>query len=173
MGWVTVFGYVVAVLLSALVLVLGTANRRSFWYFITLAMVLLAINKQLDLQSAFTAVGRCAAKIQGWYEDRRVVQVTFIAALSAFSLVLTLALAWNLKSSLKQDWLAFLGFAFLVTFVVVRAAGFHGFDQFISFEMIGVRMNWVMELAGITLISMNAVLLIWYGPAPFRKKMHS
>lgn len=171
MGWFTVFAYVFAALLSALVLILGPSNRRSIWYFITLALVLLAVNKQLDLQSAMTAIGRCMAKVQGWYEDRRIVQVVFIYALSAFSLLLTLTLAWNLRDEFKRNWLAFFGFAFLVTFVVVRAAGFHHFDRFIGFELYGVRMNWLMELTGIIMISINAVILVWHGPAPSKRNL--
>ncbi len=164
-GWVTVFAYIVAALVSALVLKLGAGNRRAFWYLITLALVLLAVNKQLDLQSAMTAIGRCMAKIQGWNEDRRVVQVVFIFAISALSLILALAVAWNLRGGLEQTWLAFFGFAFLLTFVVVRAAGFHDFDRLIGFEISGVRMNWLMELTGIIMISLNAFLLIWHSPA--------
>lgn len=166
MGWVTVFAYFIALLLSGLVLVLGAANRPAFWYFITFCLIFLAVNKQLDLQSALTAVGRCVAKMQGWYENRKVVQIAFISALFSFSFLLTLALAWNLRGRLKRNWLAFIGFAFLVTFVVVRAAGFHDVDQFIGIELIGVRVNWLMELTGIIMISLNAVFLIRYGPAP-------
>ncbi len=170
MGWATVFSYVLAALLSSFVLLRGAANRRTFWYFITFALVLLAFNKQLDLQSAMTAIGRCIAKLQGWYEHRRAVQVTFILALLSVSILMTLILASNLRYGLKRIWLAFFGFAFLVTFVFVRAAGFHGFDQVIGFELGVLRMNWVLELTGILMISLNAIMLLSQGPASTLRK---
>jgi hypothetical protein len=50
----------------------------------------LGINKQLDLQTALTELGRVLALSQGWYEQRQVVQFWFIAALAATCLLLAL-----------------------------------------------------------------------------------
>ena len=36
-------------------------------------LLFLAFNKQLDLQSLLTAVARCQAMIQGWYESSPVI----------------------------------------------------------------------------------------------------
>jgi len=56
---------------------------QSNWALLALLMAFLAINKELDLQSAFTVAGRCLAKAQGWYEERRDFQRHFIFALIA------------------------------------------------------------------------------------------
>ncbi|AML53376.1 hypothetical protein RC74_20845 [Falsihalocynthiibacter arcticus] len=130
----------------------------------TVFLVLLSVNKQLDLQTALTAFGRCTAKTQGWYDQRQTVQVTFIVIFSALSLISTLVFAWSLRRGLSRIWLAFLGFSFLMTFIVARAAGFHHFDRFISFELGAMRMIWLFELTGIAMISLNAVFLIMKGP---------
>jgi hypothetical protein len=45
---------------------------------------------------------------------------------------------------------------FLLTFIVVRAISFHHFDMFISTRVLGVRMNWVLELTGVFLVSLAA-----------------
>lgn len=163
MGWITVFSYIAASILCATVLVRRSSNQYAFWIVLTVFLALLAVNKQLDLQSALTAIGRCTAKSQGWYDQRQIVQVIFIVVLGVVSLISTSFFAWSLRKGLSQIWPAFLGFSFLVTFVVMRAAGFHGFDRFIDFELGGVRMNWLFELTGIVMISLNAFLLIGRG----------
>lgn len=175
MGWMTAFSYVAAALLSAFVLIRHSSHQRTFWFLLTVFLVLLSVNKQLDLQSALTAIGRCTAKIQGWYDQRRTVQVSFIIAFSALSLISSLVIAWSMRVGLSRNWLALFGFAFLVTFVVVRAAGFHNFDRFISFELGAIRINWLFELTGIAMISLNAIFLIMRGPGlkPQRKKRRS
>lgn len=160
MGWFTVLSYLLASLLSGIVLFGRVSDQRSFWLIITVLLILLSVNKQLDLQSALTAIGRCAAKIQGWYGQRQTVQVAFIVAISAFSLLLTFLIAWNVRRGLRSTWLALFGFVFLATFVVVRAAGFHHFDRLINFEAGSIRMNSLFELTGIGMISLNAIFLI-------------
>ena len=53
--------------------------------------------------------------------------------------------------------LAFIGLFFLLTFVVIRAASFHHFDAMLGYEILGARMNWVLELTGIYLIVVAAL----------------
>lgn len=86
-GWVTVAAYVVAALMSAAVwLRLKGRRGRVFWAMVALLLAALAVNKQLDLQSALTAAGRCLARAQGWYGERRLVQLGFIAVLGTVML---------------------------------------------------------------------------------------
>jgi hypothetical protein len=44
------------------------------------------INKQPDLQTALTEAGRYPAHYQGWYDQRQVVQLAFIALIAVISL---------------------------------------------------------------------------------------
>ncbi|MDB5657901.1 MAG: isopropylmalate isomerase large subunit [Cypionkella sp.] len=55
-------------------------------------MLILAVNKQLDLQSALAATGRCIAQFQGWYRARRdvqhhVIEVLLVAIVAGLRLV--------------------------------------------------------------------------------------
>ena len=74
-GWLTV-----ALYFGAAALVWGLLRRWPhwssgqeawFWKLLLIALVLLGINKQLDLQSAFTETARLLAVKQGWYAERR------------------------------------------------------------------------------------------------------
>ena len=160
MGWATVAAYVVATLLAVLTIFRQPGRQRIFWFCLAALLLLLAINKQLDLQSALTAAGRCMAQAQGWYEQRQTVQLTFIIVIAAICLTLGLTLAWIMRKELAHIWVALIGLALLLAFVAIRAAGFHHFDRFIGYEIGGLRMNWVLELGGIAIITINALWLL-------------
>lgn len=158
MGWATVFAYGLTAILCFLA-VSRSPNRteKTFWLMLSAILAFLMINKQLDLQSALTAIGRCVAKIQGWYDDRKNVQILFIATILIVSVFLGGLLFKAMRRHLRFVWLAIIGSICLLAFVAIRAIGFHHFDAFIGFQIHNVRMNWVMELGGISLIALNAV----------------
>src|SRR3569833_3825399 len=75
-GWVTVIAYAVAAVLclqSALRIlhVKDAGPRVVFWSVLAVIMLLLGINKQLDLQTWFTLEGKKLALSEGWYNHRR------------------------------------------------------------------------------------------------------
>ena len=161
MGWVTVAAYALTAVLTAR-LALSDRGRpeRLFWLMLCLLLAALTVNKQLDLQSALTAFARCTAKVQGWYENRKVVQTGFILALLGLSLVFLVALGIAMWRHLRRTWMAVLGLVFLTGFVAIRAVGFHHFDILIKSDFAGVRTNWLLELGGIGLILANVVALL-------------
>jgi hypothetical protein len=63
--------------------------------------------------------------------------------------------ALMLRSIFWQVAGALLGIGFLLTFVLVRAASFHHMDALLGYGR--VRLNWVLELSGITLVAMSAL----------------
>ena len=160
MGWFTVVAYVAAAALALLVVKSQNGRLRVFWSVLCALLFALSINKQLDLQSALTASGRCLALVQGWYEDRASVQRVFIVFVAANGLIVSVGLAVIMRRTLAQNWLALVGLGLLCTFIVIRAAGFHHFDRFIDYEIANVRTNWIMELGGIGMIAANAGLLL-------------
>lgn len=155
MGWVTVAAYALAAAL-ALGLALGRARgasvERAFWALAALYLACLAVNKQLDLQTLGTEIGRCAARAGGWYGERRAVQVAVIGALvAAAALAGALALAL-LRRTLPRTGLALLGLFGVTVFVLVRAVGFHEVDRLIGLPRAdGLRLNWIFELGAIAL----------------------
>jgi uncharacterized membrane protein len=120
-------------------------------------MLALGINKQLDLQSLLSYTAKDMALAQGWYAERAQVQQLFISGVVALALLVGVAAAYWLRRELRDVWLAVLGSAFIVAFVFVRASSFHGVDQFLSTGPGGVRMNWILELSGITCVLLGAV----------------
>lgn len=162
MGWLTVVLYAVTALAAMGVLRgagLVAGRARLFWWLVLAVMAFLAVNKQLDLQSALTALGRCIAQRDGWYDERRPVQIAFLVVLGVCAL-LALALGRRaLRGDLRRNGLALLGLCFVAGFVMMRAVGFHGFDAMIDMRPGGVRMNWILEWTGPLLILANAAWL--------------
>jgi hypothetical protein len=163
MGWFTVGSYFAcAVLSSILALTNQDIDRRSFlfWCIISLLMIMLGINKQLDLQSLFTEVGRQIARAQGWMDHRRIVQVWFIMAFGSAAIAAFLLFVRIKPDLFKRFPLAFAGLFFLLCFIVIRAVGFHHFDEILGFRLFGPKMNWLLELTGIYSISIAGLLEI-------------
>jgi hypothetical protein len=163
MGWVTVAVYVAAsaacVSAARLVGADPDASRRErlFWWVSAGMLLLLAVNKQLDLQSLLTSIARCMAVEQGWYDMRRDVQLWFVETVAVLGAVALAAAALYFRKTFRRTGLAVLGLAFVATFVVVRAASFHHVDLLIDREVFGLRLNWILELSGPCLILWAAV----------------
>lgn len=153
--------YLAVSVLAALVLSRNARRQRIFWLGIAILFLALAVNKQLDLQSALTAAARCLAKAQGWYAERQSIQIKFIYSIIGLSLLAALLLAWAMRKELVHIWLALIGIAFLLAFIAIRAAGFHHFDHFIGSKIGSFHINWILELGGITMVAMNALHLLF------------
>lgn len=157
-GWLTVLAYAVCAILAAWVVARAHPGReRKFWVVVTLIMAFLAVNKQLDLQSALTATGRCISQFQGWYDERRSFQRHFIQGLLAIA-ILGLALSlYLMRRNLRRNALALLGLGIVTAFVAVRAVGFHHFDVVLNASVMDLRYNFIFEVSGLVLIAVNAL----------------
>lgn len=126
-GWAIAATYALAAAAAMIVLrraPFDPVHRRQaqvLWGMIALLMTALALNKQLDLQSLMTALGRCLAQEQGWYVNRRIVQRDFIFGLIALAALIGAAMFWMLRGMILQNLLPLLGLAALAGFVLIRA----------------------------------------------------
>jgi hypothetical protein len=170
-GWLIVAAYVLAALLAWLAyrLARSEAHRLDhthphagaserlvawFWLLACLTLTVLAINKQLDLQSLFTQMLRDEAHAQGWYDDRRRYQFAFVAAIAGAGVLGVGVMAWVWRRVLDRVWIAVLGLGWMTSFVVIRAASFHHVETFLrSITHAG---NVAFELSGIAMVAAGA-----------------
>ncbi len=131
-------------------------RQKNLWLLITFTMAFLGVNKQLDLQSFFTAAARYFALEQGWYQDRRQLQQGFIVAVAILGIAAAITLIATYAKVLKRHVFAIVGLCGLMVFVLIRATSFHAMDIFIGRQVLGLYLNWVLELGGIGLIIYNA-----------------
>jgi len=162
MGWVTVLVYLLAAVLSARAAramrgpEAATRRERVFWGITAAVLFFLAVNKQLDLQTLFTTIGRCNARLMGWYDMRQTVQRDFILAVAIAGALTVGLLALLLRGILGRVWPALLGIGFVCGFVLIRAASFHDVDGLIGSWAMGIKINWLLELPGPTLVAIVA-----------------
>jgi hypothetical protein len=125
------------------------------WLGLCLALVLLGINKQLDLQTLFIEVGREMAKAQGWYDSRKRVQEEFIVGLALGGGALGAALGYAFRRVVRRVALALVGVFMLGVFVLVRAALFQHINLLPQGGL--AHLSWVLELGGIALVGIAAL----------------
>jgi hypothetical protein len=162
MGWLTVAAYGLAAIVAYFAarragrapgLAMGS---RTTWLLVSALMTFLCLNKQLDLQSLFTDIGRVFSHRQGWYEDRREFQKWFVIGVLALSCVTALVTIIVFHKFWRYHFLLACGLAFMLTFIVVRAISFHHVDAFLRSRVGGAKLNWVLELTGIALVMIAA-----------------
>jgi hypothetical protein len=136
---------------------LPVAVRMSaLWKALAIGLLLLGINKQLDLQTALTEFGKILANRQGWYEQRQRVQIDFIIGVVLVGLWMIGSVLLLAGRNLPRLGLALVGIVFLCCFVAIRASSFHHVDHLLGTDLGGLKINWIMELGGIALVGLGA-----------------
>jgi hypothetical protein len=166
LGWLTVVAYLLAAVVCAVCAWQAdkifedayTWQHRLIWGVLAIGLLFLGINKQLDLQTWFTAVIKETAWEYGLYDLGRRAQVYFIAGMALVSLVVLTVLAWTFRHVWRHYWLLLLGLLFIARFIITRAAGFYGvslprLSQFTG----GFQINWLLEITGALLIGLAAL----------------
>jgi hypothetical protein len=141
------------------------ARRAALWLFLAIVFFFLGINKQLDLQSLVTQVGKTLAHEQGWYDQRRIAQAILISLVLIAGVASLATLGWLVRGQLSDFRLPLAGLTFVVVFVVIRATSFHKVDVLLGFDPFGVRVNWVLELTGIGVVATGAMRRLRRGSA--------
>ncbi len=153
-GWATVLLYFVSAIRTGFKAKLNYYNKENcyFWLSLTVLLIFLGLNKQLDLQSNLTDWLRTSAKRHGWYEQRRAYQSLFLTITGLAIPILLLSLRVFLYHSWQRYKLTWVGIVLLLIFITVRAASFHHVD-IIFYQTIGsLRYYQALELLAISLI---------------------
>ena len=153
-GWATVFLYFLACLCTSYQFQLGKTNLENgfFWLGLTLLLIFLGINKQLDLQTNLTQWLRGVSKAHGWYSQRRGLQLVFVSLMGLAIPLLLIALRAFLYHSWQRYKLTWIGIVLLLVFVLVRAASFHHVDTFFYKTIGSLRYYQALEMLAISVI---------------------
>jgi hypothetical protein len=136
-----------------------------FWVIATWVVGALGVNKQLDLQSLMTEVGRDVARAVGLYGARRGIQFVFILLLAAGGAAAVYAGYRRLgRAYWRRYRLAYVGGCALVTFIVIRAASLHHVDDALYHTSWGRHwVNTVLEAGAIGTVGYAAYLAMTQG----------
>ena len=117
-------------------------------------MILLGLNKQLDLQTLLTTIGKDMALSQGWYAGRKQVKLAFVLLLGLVFCALGLVVAYALRRVWRRLLPSLLGLALILGFVELRAIAFHTLGVAPDSGLLAD--PWYLELAGIALVVWDA-----------------
>jgi uncharacterized membrane protein len=166
-GWgITVAYFVAAALCFACGRRMGSlvpdSSGREYWLWrsVGTVLLLLGVNKQMDLQTVLRDVGRFMAAAEGWYQYRRTVQMGFVAATAIVAIGALMLAGAEMRRAWQQHALLYVGIAILGGFVVLRAAAFNHVGESIkgSAPIQGAR--FIVEVAGIVCIGLSAVMAL-------------
>ncbi|MCC6694585.1 MAG: hypothetical protein IT365_03040 [Candidatus Hydrogenedentes bacterium] len=160
MGWAITIGYLASAVSCAAVAIRdalrqprpATRHTWRFWVILSAMLLLLGLNKQLDLQTWLWLAGRSIAREQGWYEQRRWVQVAFTAGIAISGIVLLAALFKFSYLGHGRYLVALTGVTFLVCFIVIRTISIENVDRFLGIPVGPMNVNRLLEAAGIVLV---------------------
>lgn len=135
-------------------------KQSAFWYLFALLLFALGVNKQADLQSLVTLLGRDIAQDMGFYQVRRNLQFIFVVALAG-SAALSIGFGlWRIRRWALCYWIAVVGLAVQATFVVGRAASFHHVSTNLTIASGELKLRLLFESLGLALIMVGAVYSI-------------
>jgi hypothetical protein len=149
MGWLTVFAYL-ATAVACYAASLKQPGR--LWRWLPVVFLFLAFNKQIDLQSLFTEVGKISTRQMGLYGHRGSIQATMIVIILAVAGIGIVTLLVALKRPWSPKSLALTGLIVLTSFIAIRALSFHHFDRFIGTWYGPMKGNWILELSAISMV---------------------
>jgi hypothetical protein len=157
-GWLTAALYFMASAncwILARKIGLEDANRsreRDAWRSIAAIFLVLGINQVLGLDTGVAEAGRKLANYQGWYHQRRPVQISFIALVAVTCLVAAISLLIWVRHASFSTRFALVGTMLILSFVLIRADSLHQVDRLLAQRVFGFRWNWVLEMGGIAFV---------------------
>ena len=153
-GWATVFMYFLVNIKTGYKASVANIKKDNsyFWLGLTILLIFLGFNKQLDLQTNLTEWLRAISKMHGWYEQRRGVQFLFVSLMGLTIPLILISLRVFLFNSWRRYKLTWIGIVVLLVFVSVRAASFHHVDLFFYKTIGSLRYYQALEILAIGLI---------------------
>jgi uncharacterized MnhB-related membrane protein len=131
-------------------------RERIFWALAAATMLAMGVNKQLDIQTTLTDIGRTWAREGGWYEQRRAVQEVFVLMVTISMAAVSAALVWLVRGLQAAVLTALAGLCLLGLFILIRAASFHHIDIAMRIGILGLKLHTVLELMGIATVIAGA-----------------
>lgn len=126
--------------------------ERRLWGIAAATLLVLALNKQLDLQNFITATGRCMSHEQGWYSLRRTYQREMVMGLLLFGVIATAVSVLAFRRILGRNWMLILGMSGLLAFVLIRAISFNHMDSLLGRQLAAARSYRLIETVALLVI---------------------
>jgi len=165
LGWLTTFLYILAAMLCCAAMRKSPgekdqgnhASENVFWSGLALALFVLGANKQLDLQSWVTDLGREIARSLGWLNHRRGIQAAVVVVISIIGLIGGGTVTWIMRKFWRRYALALVGMFLLILFVMIRSATSYHLERAVPWPLSKPPAQSSLEIIGICCIVAGAV----------------
>ena len=129
-GWLTVAAYLVASFLciycalrvSRFPFFSQSVQLPWLWWSLAIILLLLGLNKQLDIQSWFRITGKEVIKTQGWYQHRMTIYMGVATILFTSILTILVFLGRAIQSLWQKYWLILFGIVLLSSYILATGS---------------------------------------------------
>ena len=162
MWWLTVAGYGITAVLCAICAHQQNTNKgeQTIWWGLAASMLVLGINKEQNLTELLTTLARQNARQSDWYSSRIGLQQLLIGVFLMGGFGLFLLLIRYRHTVNKLQWLAMSGVIFLLSFTLIRAVSLHEVDAFLYANLAGIQLYGIIELGGVALVMIPALMTL-------------
>lgn len=150
-------GFILSFKKSINVKVNSTVSHKT-WTFISLTLLFLSLNKQLDLQTLISDTGRAIAINLELMEQRHIFKRVFILVVALCGIIFLIKYKENVVSFNKNYHLAFVGMTTLITFVFLRAISFHIFSDTFNNMLENIYFFKALELTSILILLLSILI---------------
>lgn len=170
--WISVWGdplvtglIIMGLFLAAAALCGCTAARahgreKTFWRLAAAAALIFAANVHLDLHVLPNYIGHCAARAQGWYDQREIARAAFIAAVAVVVAALLAAIFWKFWRQLTANIVLASGFALAGGMQAAKGFGRKGWDRLYDIPVGPFRLPDLPDIIGAVLLIIGAALAL-------------
>ncbi len=165
LGWVLFFSYIgVAIMAWWCTIALSSptqdaqaVQRVSLWRFLGVFLLLMAINKQLDLHGFLYDFLREASGAEGYGPTaRQFSHLVAVALIAGIGTVMALWLASVLAEAIRNYRLALTGVCILLIALCIRIMSLKAFLNLTGWQINGWTYNWLLESIALVLITLAA-----------------
>jgi hypothetical protein len=159
LGWITVVVYFLAAVCTSVAARKAGPGRR-YWIAMTPILAFLGVCKLFDLPGFFTDAFRYGfmqseqGEFHGTFQ-RNLSAGLLLAGVAAIAIIFYFSrrLSWTINFAMA-------GIVYLIAFIMIRAISLHQVDHLLGIQIWGVKVNHVLELAGLALVVFPAMMKI-------------
>lgn len=129
-----------------------------FWWIMASLLLLMGINKQLDLQMLLADIGRSYTQLAGWYGQRKPFQIRVLAFGACIGLWCLLEIWHRLKRGPKSTWFAMIGVLIIGLNTLVHLISLHWTEHLLRLSLSSLHVEEALEIASLVWIGLAA----WY-----------
>ena len=134
-----------------------TGRERRYWRICGFLFIFQFLNTNLDLHALVWTTGRCLAHAQGWYENRREIQLFFLIGLVLLVALILLTVMIVFIRNIAGNLLLTAGVAIALGFTLVKGINYHGVEQFYGKQLGPFRVADYIEYSGIVIAFLAAL----------------